>query len=154
MNRQHHTVSRRAFQCSWSRGRCLDDVCRGSSGIGKQCYSFLPFSPAPRRGTSQPRMIWDRRLSRHAAARSVRALETRMTPVHDSQPRESSARTSAVAAAALAALVTGAATVGWLIGRSSLLLNPGNDAEVQPATALALIIGSALTLVVLLVAVI
>src|SRR5262249_28742408 len=58
------------------------------------------------------------------------------------------------AAAALAALVAAAATVGWIIGRSSLLLKATEGAAIQPGTAVALTAGSVLTLIVILIAVI
>src|SRR5207253_1830154 len=61
--------------------------------------------------------------------------------------------TPAAAAGALAGLVAAAATVGWLIGHSSLLLRAGHEAEVEPRTAVAMTVGSVLTLVVLIVAV-
>jgi PAS domain S-box-containing protein len=63
-------------------------------------------------------------------------------------------RTPAAAATALAALVMAAASVGWIIGHSRLLLQSGSDPDVQPGAAVGLTIGSALTLLVLLVAVI
>src|SRR5262245_51212429 len=75
-----------------------------------------------------------------------------MTPVPPPKPPVSGPRSPAAASAALAALVAASATVGWLVGRSSLFLQAGLGTEVKPVTAVALSVGSVLTLVVLLIA--